>query len=492
MKHTLLMERVCGQMRLAVIEENKLCELIVERPGHPDSLTGNLYLGRVENVLPGMNAAFVNIGCEKNAFLSAGDIAVGDRALTQSLSDEHIEKLVRPGQDVLVQVTKAATGEKGPRVSTHITLPGRSLVLLSEVEYVGVSRKITDERERARLSAFLRERLAGSGMGAIARTAAEGVPPEELEAELTRLQGHWKAIAERARHGLAPRLIHDDQSLPLRVVRDRLTADTEALWVDDPELYEEMRGLAGALAPQWSDAVRLHDTSTPLFDIYRVDEQLDRALCRMVHLKSGGTLVIDETEALTVIDVNTGKYIGKGDLEETIYRNNLEAAQTLMRLLRLREIGGIVIVDFIDMQGAAHKQGLLAELRRLARLDRNAVNVLGLTGLGLVEMTRKKARQPLNRQLMHTCPLCGGSGETPSLETAARRIQREIWRRRRSGDGSALLVEAATPLVEALEKLGVPEDWKVYAHSAGDLKGGAHRISPVDESRLSAGTRLLK
>ena len=492
MQQTLLMERVCGRTRLAVIEEGKLCEMHVEEPGGEDNLTGSVYLGRVENVLPGMNAAFIDIGLEKNAFLAAADVAQADGTLPRPPQAAPIEKRLRPGQEALVRISKAATGEKGHRVTTQITLPGRAMVLLSEGECVNISRKIEDDQERARLSSIMRAKVSGTGLGVIVRTAAEGENAEALGAEFDQLRALWGDISRLAAHARAPKLICNDQSLALRAVRDRLREHTEALWTDDPALYEELRGLAETFAPKLIGKIRLHDTSTPLFDIYRVDEQLDRGLCRQVRLKSGGTLVIDETEALTVIDVNTGKYTGRRDPEETVFSNNCEAAEEIMRLLRLREIGGIVVVDFIDMKDAGHKQALLQMLRELARRDSSSVNVVGITALGLVEMTRHKARQPLNRQFGHACPVCGGSGWTPTPEISARRIQREIWRRRRGGDQSPLLVEASAAAAGALEKLGAPEGGVVYLRAAGGLRGGDHRISPVDEGHMSADTTLLK
>ena len=494
MKQTLLVERVMDETRLAVVEDGQLMELYVERPGM-ENLSGNIYLGRVENVLPGMNAAFVDIGMDKNGFLAAGDIGVdarGHRALTAALEGARVEKLVRPGSQLLVQVIKSQPGGKGPRLSSHITLPGRLMALLCDVRYVGVSKKISDVAERERLRGLGLSLLDRGGAGLILRTAASGASEDDLRAEYERLSALWTELQNRAVHGVAPRMLHDDNALTLRAVRDRLGENTEALWADGDVLFDELRGLAGALAPAWRDRIQPHKGQMPLFDLYRVDNQASKALQKFVWLKSGGSLVIEETEALTVIDVNTAKNVGKKSAEDTIFRNNCEAAREIMRQLRLRDIGGIVVIDFIDMKDKAHREALLDVLRECAANDGVRVNVVGITALGLVELTRKRARQSLLRQLTHTCSDCGGNGVVPSHETSARRAVREIWRRRRAGESNPMLVEAAPPVCGWLRAIGVPQGGLVYVRPVEGMAAGEYEISPADESALQQGCKLLK
>jgi len=493
MAQTLLYERVLDEARLAVIEDGRLAEIFIQRP-NGENLSGNLYLGRVENVLPGMNAAFVDIGLDKNGFLAAGDIGAdthGDRALADALGEARIEKLVRPGQEILVQVIKSQPGGKGPRLSSHVTLPGRLLALLPDVKYVGVSRKL-DDAARARLHDLGQILTGDMGAGLILRTAAADASEDAIRAEYERLNALWADIRLRAEHGVAPKLIHDDNALSLRAVRDRLGEGVDALWADGAACFDELYTLAGALAPEHVDKIRLHGGETPLFDLYKVDAQLDKALQKYVWLKSGGSLVIEETEALTVIDVNTAKNTGKRSAEETVFKNNLEAAEEIMRQLRLRDIGGIVVVDFIDMESKAHRQVLLEAMRTLAAQDRVKVNIVGITGLGLVELTRKKERQSLARQLAHTCSDCGGNGTVPSHETTARRIAREIAKRRRRGDESLLLIKASAPVCGWLKTIGVPDGGAAYARPVEGMGAGDYDIVPVDPDNLPQGTKTLK
>lgn len=490
---TLLLERVRDETRLAVIEDGRLMELYVQRPGM-ENLTGNIYLGRVERVLPGMSAAFVELGMEKNGYLAAGDIAApaGDAALASALRDADPLKRARPGQAMLTQVVKSQPGGKGPRLSGHITLPGRLMALLTDVQYVGVSRKIADKEERERLHGLGKRLMGEGGPGMILRTAAEGASEEALRAEYERLCRWWEGLRTRAEHVIPPKLLHDDNALPMRAVRDRLGERTEALWVDGESLYGEVLELAKTLAPAWMERIKLHDSPTPLFDLYKVDAQADKALQKYVWLKSGGSLVIEETEALTVVDVNTGKNVGKRDAEDTIFKANCEAAKEMMRQLRLRDIGGIVVADFIDMKREEHNQALLELLRELAKEDATRVNIVGMTGLGLVELTRKKERQSLSRQLLHTCSDCDGNGAVPSHETTARRIVREIARSRRMGDAGTKLIEANGKVVGWIKTVGLEEGGAVYLRADETFKAGAYRVSPVDEGHLPVSAKRVK
>ena len=493
MIQTLLMERVLDQTRLAVIEDSRLCELYIERPDS-ENLSGNIYLGCVERVLPGMNAAFVDIGMEKNGFLAADDIRLdvrGESGLESALKQVRIEGLVRPGQEIVVQAIKSQPGGKGPRLSSHITLPGRLMVLLTGIEYVGVSRKIADEEERSRLYG-IGKALASREFGLILRTAALGVEESALREEFDRLTAMYRQMRERAAHAIAPKLLHDDNALVLRAVRDMLNENVDCLWVDDDDCLTRARACAGTLCPDLADRIRRHEGDTPLFDLYRVDAQADKATQKYVWLKSGGSLVIEETEAMTVVDVNTAKNIGKRASQETLFENNCEAARELMRQLRLRDIGGIIVADFIDMPQQRQRDALLEVLRECAALDRTHVTVVDITPLGLVELTRKKQRQSLSRQLTHTCSRCGGNGVVPSHETTARRVSRELWRSRRGGNAAIMLVEAAPPVCGWLRKLGAPEGGAVYLRPVEGMEAGEYRISPAEPGALPPDSKRLK
>ena len=493
MKRELLLEAVAGQTRLAVVEDDKLCELYYERPGS-EYLSGNLYLGRVQNVLPGMNAAFVDIGLDKNAFLYAGDIPVDTREageLADRMRGARIEKMLHPGQELLVQVVKEPGGTKGCRVSSHITVPGRMTVLLPTVSYVGISRKIVDPAERDRLHEIAAELTGDSGMGVIVRTAAMGVDAGALRSDYASACALWREIEARAKVARAPKRIHSDGSLALRAVRDMLDDSVEAIRVDGAALFRQTAGYARLLAPKLAGRVAEYAGETPLFDLYRVDVQADRRMGRHVWLKSGGSLVIDETEALTVIDVNTGKFVGGKSFDDTVFRLNCEAAKEIARLIRLRDIGGIIVIDFIDMDSQANRDALLKLVTELMAADRNRTNVVGFTGLGLLEMTRKKSRRPLTKQLMHVCPACGGWGAVPSYETTARRAIREVWARGRAHPQGALLVEAAPPVAGWLNTIGAPEGMEVYAAADARLPESEYRISPAGHP-LPDGARRLK
>lgn len=459
MKRELVLERVQTQTRLAVLEDGKLCEIYHERAAS-GKLAGNIYAGRVQNILPGMNAAFVDIGLSKNGFLYAGDICLDTRdqqELKSQLENSRIEKMLRPGQMIVVQVEKEPGGNKGPRISGNLSLPGRLCVLIPTLKYAGVSKKITDAAERDRLHAIALELSQAHGAGLIVRTAGEGAQKAEIAADYQRLLALWRRIETQARHSAKPRLIQSDGSLVVSAVRDMLDESVDSIRTDDEELFAQLQDCANILTPALADRVRFLKTDTPLFDLLRVDSQLDSAFERQVHLKSGGTLVIDETEAMTVIDVNTAKFTGNKSLSETIFRLNCEAAEEIARQLRLRDIGGIVIIDFIDMETAAQKEALLEHLRGALRNDRNRVNLLGMTALGLVEMTRKKVRRPLSKQLMRDCSHCRATGREWTHESVAYRAVREIWRRRRVGDTTAYRILTGDKVGGWIQTIGLPD-----------------------------------
>ena len=492
MSKTILIDRLCGETSLALLEDGALTELYFESKGH-EKLTGNIYAGRVENVLPGMNAAFVNIGLDKNAFLYAGDIRVGDAQLADQLRGARIEQLVRPGQTVMVQVVKEPGGNKGPRLSCHITLAGRLTVLLPTVGYVGVSRRIHDEGERERLRFAAEELAAAFGHGVIVRTAAEGAGAEALRADFEALCRLWATIAQRGEHVAAPALLHRDGSLIDCAVRDMLCEDVESVRTDDDALLDALRETARTLTPAFAARIVLDRAQSPLFDRFCVWKQAESAFRRLVWLKSGGYLVFDYTEALTVVDVNTGKFVGKRSLSETVFALNCEAAREIARQLRLRDVGGIVIIDFIDMDRSQQREALLDVLRECLRKDRTRTNLVGITALGLVELTRKKVRQPLSKHKFHVCGACQGSGLVPSHEFTARLALSEVRRRRMRGDDTPYVVFAAPPVAGMMLKLGAPVNAGVVRVLADETIAEAeYRFEPLDPNTPPSGAKLLK
>lgn len=491
MSRKLLLDSLCGQKRLAVIEDGVLCEMHYERAGE-GNLSGNIYAGRVQNVLPGMNAAFVDIGLEKNAFLYAGDIRLdvrSDKALAGRLEKLSIKDMVRSGQEILAQVVKEPGGTKGPRVSSHITLPGRLIVLLPTMKYIGVSRKIESEDERDRLRGVGVALMAQRGMGMILRTASEGAGESELSGEYLELVDKWRDIEARGKVTKAPALIFGGGSLERTAVRDMADADTELI-TDDPSVFDRLRAEAAIYAPGLARNIRLHAGVIPLFDVYSVDSDYEKALRHHVWLKSGGYLVIDHTEALTVIDVNTGKFVGKGSLADTIVRTNREAAVEVARQLRLRDVGGIIIVDFIDMDREDDQEALLETLRGEMAKDRTPSTVVGMTQLGLVELTRKKKRLSAQHRLRHICPACGGEGTVEEFETIARRVTYELRRRRLGSPGQAFIVRASCGVAGALIAVGAPRGMKVHVVSE-NVPDAEYVIEPVEPAALGADARLL-
>lgn len=396
MQRTILMDQNGDQLRLAVIEDNELVELFVEGDDR-ESLIGNIYMGRADNVLPGMQAAFVDIGLEKNGFLSTEDSPLNQ-----------LNKPLKPGNELMVQVVKQPDGDKGPRLTTSITLPGRALVLLPTLSHVSISKKIDDELERARLRELARA-ICPQGMGLIIRTAAMGADERTLKADVDELVEQWRAIADSAPYRKAPALLYQTPGLIDRSIRDMLLPDVEALVIQGAGLYERVMQSAASVSDSLVEKLKLHTSDTPLFSLYSVDSQAEKALNRKVWLDSGGYLIFDYAEALTVIDVNSGKFVGKQSLSQTVYVTNREAAVEIAKQLRLRDIGGIVIIDFIDMDKPEQKQELLSLFAAELRRDRSKTHLIGMTGLGLVELTRKKLTNSMVGARA-VCPVCKGSG----------------------------------------------------------------------------------
>ncbi|MEG0766785.1 MAG: Rne/Rng family ribonuclease [Clostridia bacterium] len=499
MQKEILIEQRPGQIRMAVLEDHQLVEYDVERERF-EGLTGNLYKGRVLNVLPGMQAAFVDIGLGKNAFLYAGDIAVnpsdlqfgskGKVEVTAELSAKPIQKLVHAGQEILVQVTKEPGGNKGPRVTTHVTLPGRLAVLMPMDAFIGVSRKI--EAEEAREA--LRERaeaVCPAGMGLIVRTAGAQCEQEALARDVEYLSHVWQKIERKARQVTAPALLHREESLLHRVARDMLTDDVACCMLDAETAYHALYDTVSLLAPTQRSCVQLYRGERPLFDFYGIEEKTEKALERKVWLKSGGYLVIDTCEALTAIDVNTGKFVGKQDFSETVFAVNREAAAEIARQLRLRDLGGIIIIDFIDMELAAQRDTILETMRTALRKDRAKTNVVGFTGLGLLEMTRKKLHAPLHTLLKRTCPICHGEGRLLTEETVARRILQVLMRKAAAGQSGPWVVEAEEAAVRQLCALGCPAQVEAYAICAVAKGQDVYTVTAVERTGVPDAARRI-
>ena len=436
------------ETRVGVQEGNLLTELYLERH-HRRSIVGSVYKGVVTNVLPGMQAAFVDIGLSKDAFLYAGDYTtnLGDFAGAMLAGEEDedadpdtevdveelaprrdttpIEELLHKGQNVLVQVSKESLGTKGARITSFVSLPGRYLVYMPQARHIGVSRRIRDERERDRLRAALRGLTLPPG-GFILRTNAEGKSESEFAADVEFLTRLWAQIQTRFEQAAAPAALHEEGDLTFRVVRDLFSPEVDEFVVDAREVFDRCAGYVEALVPSLRDRVRQWTDPAPIFEALGIEKDIERALRRRVWLKSGGYIVIDHTEALVSIDVNTGKYVGKRDFEQTVLKINLESVGEIVRQIRLRDLGGIIIIDFIDMETADHREQVYRALKRSLADDKARTNVLEISELGLVEMTRKRVRQDLRALLSTLCPTCKGSGVTKADATLAAEIFRAI------------------------------------------------------------------
>jgi ribonuclease G len=445
------------EMRAAVLENGVVQEVYVERASRR-GLVSNLYKGRVSRVLPGMQAAFVEIGLERTAFLHAADIVAktSDDTLVGAAgmavpAVEDIRRLVNAGDDILVQVIKDPIGTKGARLTTFVALPSRFLVYMPRGHAIGVSARIEDEAERARLKSVLTQLLApGSQGGYIVRTAAQGATAESLREDMLYLDKLWEHVRASAQQADPGSVVHEDLPLSLRVLRDELARGVSRVLVDSAQEHARMREFAGAFMPEAASVVELYAGPRPIFDLNGVEEEIAKALDRKVPLKSGGHLVIDQTEAMTTIDVNTGAYVGHRTLEETIFRTNLEAAVSIARQLRLRNLGGIIIIDFIDMRDEPHRRAVLAALERALAGDRAQTHIVSLSPLGLVEMTRKRTRESLEHLLCEPCPSCEGRGFVRTAETVCNEIFREIVRQSRQFASRELLILAHQDVVDRL------------------------------------------
>lgn len=401
-----MLVRVKGdQTQVVILEGPVLVEHYVARDTS-SSVAGNIYLAKTRNVLPGMEAAFLDFGVAKNGVLYASDVFVD--GVSNGRARRRIENILKEGDEVLVQVTKDAMGAKGARLTGLPSLPGRYLVLVPDSDSVGISRRLPDE-DRARLRDVI-NKVRPSGYGVIVRTAALHASAEELAADISRLVKVWESIVEQAAAGGAPRLIHEEPELLIKVIREHFTADFRKLLIDHKGAHDKVIGYLSSTAPDLVSKVQIYEEDPPLFERYHVDDQLKKALDRRVFLPSGGHLVIDRTEALTVIDVNTGKFVGSSTLEETVKQNNLEAAEEIGRQLRLRDIGGIIVIDFIDMESVANQQAVLRRLKETLARDKTRTQVFEVSHLGLVEMTRKNVSAGLLEQFSTKCEHCSGRG----------------------------------------------------------------------------------
>ena len=440
------------ETRAALLENGVLQELFVERASRR-GLTGNLYQGRVSRVLPGMQAAFIDIGLERTAFLHASDIVQPDDAENGDAAPrtDSIRELVSEGADILVQVLKDPLGTKGARLTTFVTIPSRYLVFMPFGHGVGVSARIENEGERQRLREAVQSAVVdGEAGGYIVRTAAEGAASEALRADMLFLRRLWEVLDANAHSARAGTLVHEDLALPLRLMRDLVGEGVDRVLVDHDATCDRMREFATTFMPALGARVERYAGSRPIFDLHAVEEEIQRSLDRKVALKSGGYLIIDQTEALTTIDVNTGAYVGHRNLEETIFRTNLEAAVAIARQLRLRNLGGIVIIDFIDMQEEEHRRQVLQALEKALAADHARTNVSTVSPLGLVEMTRKRTRESLAHQLCAPCVACEGRGYVKTPETVCYEIFREILRQTGQFEFQELLVLAHQDVIERL------------------------------------------
>ena len=473
MSEEILVNVTPDETRVAAIENGVLQEVVVER-SRKRGLVGNMYLGRVARVLPGMGAAFLDVGLARTAFLHVSDIKLPQSSSEDQRVDTPIEDVLHEGQQLLVQVTKDPLGGKGARLTTFLSIPSRFLVFMPHSNKLGISQRIENEDERQRLRELMIEfhptlcqnltDAAGdngaqtvddaddqvpSG-GYIVRTAAEGATSNEIASDIMFLQRLWASISERIADAACPSAIHEDLTLVLRTLRDLSSANTEKIRVDSKEMHAKILQFASQFIPELVPRIEHYPGQRPILDLYSTEDEIQRALQRNVDLKSGGHLVIDQTEAMTTIDVNTGGFVGNRNLEETIFTTNLEAAQAIARQLRLRNLGGIIIVDFIDMVGDEHPRLVLRALEKGFENDQSRITISEVTSLGLVQITRKRTRESLEHVLCEPCPTCNGRGSVKSAESVCYEILREILREARQFEAQTLLVVAAQAVVDIL------------------------------------------
>ncbi|MFK8047758.1 MAG: ribonuclease G [Halioglobus sp.] len=455
MSEEILINVTAMETRVAVIENGLLQDVHIERLANR-GIVGNIYSGKVVRVLPGMQSAFVDIGAERTAFIHVSDIMPldSDGREDRSRHSEAIRDFLHEGKKIVVQVTKDPLGSKGARLSTQVSMSSRYLVLMPQSDHIGVSQRIDDDVERDRLQQVLAEAIETEGMadmrGFIIRTAAEGVAVEEIRADLRYLKRVWAAVHRRSKAADRPTLLYEDLPLYLRAIRDLARPGLDKIRIDDRSCFERLETFCSDYVPEVCALLSHYDGERPLLDNHGVEDEIERALSRKVDLKSGGYLIIDQTEAMTTIDVNTGSFVGKKNLEETIFKTNLEAATMLARQLRVRNLGGIIIIDFIDMRDAEHRRQVHRALEKAMLRDPSRNKITGISDLGLVEMTRKRDRESLEHLLCEECPVCSGRGVVKSAETLCYEIFREIMRDAKAYENDTLMVLAGQGVVDRL------------------------------------------
>jgi ribonuclease G len=445
MNEEILINVTPQETRVAVIQQGVVQELHVERISGR-GLVGNIYLAIVSRVLPGMQSAFIQIGLDRAAFLHVADIW---EVRQNGEPQKPIERLLHEGARLLVQVIKDPIGTKGARLSTQVSIAGRLLVYLPQEFHIGISQRIEDEAERAQLRERLQHLLPAEEKGGfIIRTMAETATDKEMLSDIEYLRKIWNGIQEKAKTVTPPALLYQDLNLSTRVLRDMSNDETDRILIDSRETHQKLQAFAQDYMLNVVERIQHYSGERPLFDLYGIEDEIERALARRVPLKSGGYLIIDQTEALTTIDVNTGGFVGGRSFDDTIFKTNLEAAHVIARQLRLRNLGGIIIVDFIDMENDAHRDSVLTEFKKALSVDRTRVTVNGFTSLGLVEMTRKRTRESLAHTLCEPCPLCQGRGEVKTAQTVCYEILREILREARQFDAREFRILASQAVID--------------------------------------------
>lgn len=463
MHHEILLNFTPLETRVAVVEQGMLQEILIERATHR-GLVGNVYLGQVVRVLPGMQACFVDIGLDRSAFLHTKDFPS-----SQETHERSIQQLVTEGQSLLVQVIKDPVGSKGARLTAEVSLPARHLVLMPFATHVGISQRIDDEATREHLKTIAVEALKAQNLecGVIIRTAGDGQTTDDLEEDLVYLKRVWDNILKEQQTAKAPALLFEELPLTHRMIRDQIRRETDRVFIDSLETYTKLSQFASKFMPELSHLIQHYQGDRPIFDLYQIEDEIEKALSRQVELKSGAYLVVDQTEAMTTIDVNTGRFVGAHTLEQTVFRTNLEAAVAIGRQLRLRNLGGMVVIDFIDMDDDEHRRQVLRTLERSLDEDPVKTRVIGFNDLGLVVLTRKRSRESLSDLLQEPCPHCHGTGQMKTAETVCYEIFRAVMREYRAYSAEMTTVIAAPTVIDRL----IDEESEALA----DLEAFIHR-----------------